>query len=178
MRSTVCAIRSELKETIKHEMKAAIQPIWSKLVETTTSREATETKPNPGMMQSIEEHQEGPKGEAARKQRRVRNLAAKRLRKRKERTRGNSGSRRKSAAAFRKVSRHAKMAWRKRNRIRNIRTLKKCGRRKEFSAGGIRTTRCAKVARHKEQSHEGPSAQKGRRKEQTRNKFTIGTPKG
>jgi hypothetical protein len=116
--------------------------------ETTACQEATETEPNPGMLQSIEGHQEIPKGEAAgmpvvgpRKRRRVRNLAAERRQKRKERTRGYSGSRRKLAAACRKVSRRAKVAWRKRNIIRKIRTLEKCGRRKEFAAAGIRTTR-------------------------------------
>jgi hypothetical protein len=53
-----------LKQTIKHEMKAVIQPIRSELDDTTAGQEATETEPNPGMMQSIEEHQEIPKGEA------------------------------------------------------------------------------------------------------------------
>jgi wobble nucleotide-excising tRNase len=33
MRSTVCAMRSELKETIQHEMKAVIQPTLSELDE-------------------------------------------------------------------------------------------------------------------------------------------------
>jgi hypothetical protein len=73
-------------------------------------------------MQSTEEHQEIPKGEAAvmpvgepRKRRRIRNLAAERRQKRKERTRENRGYRRKSAVACRKVSRRAKVAWHKRN---------------------------------------------------------------
>jgi hypothetical protein len=112
-------MRSELKETIQHEMKAAIQSVWSELDETTACNEATETELEPGVMQSIEEHQEIPKGEAAvmpvggpRKWRRVSKLAAERHQKRKERTRGNRGSRRKSAAACRKVSFHAKVAWR------------------------------------------------------------------
>jgi hypothetical protein len=68
-------------------------------------------------------------------------------------------SRRKLDAACRMLSRHAKVAWRKRNIITKIRTLEKCGRRKGFAAAGIRTTRCAKVVRHKEQSHEGPSVE-------------------
>jgi hypothetical protein len=125
-------------------------------------------------MQSIEEHQEIPKGEAEglpvggpRKRRRVRNLAAECRQKRKERTRGNSGSRRTLAAAYRKVSRREKVAWRKRKLIRNIRTLEKCGRRKEFAAARIRTTRCAKVARLKGCSYEGPSVEQGRRKNKT-----------
>jgi hypothetical protein len=63
------------------------------------------------MMQSKGEHQEITKGEAAvmpvgepRKRRRVCNLAAERRQKRKERTRGYRGSRRKSAAACKRVS--------------------------------------------------------------------------
>jgi hypothetical protein len=86
--------------------------------ETTACNGATETKPHPGIMQSTEEHQGIPKEEAAvlplgepRKRRRVCNLAAERRQKRKERTRGNNGSRRKSAAACRQVSRRAKVAW-------------------------------------------------------------------
>jgi hypothetical protein len=65
IRSTICAFRSELKETIQHEMKAVIQPICSELDEMTACDEATETEPNPGMMQSIEEHHEIPKEDAA-----------------------------------------------------------------------------------------------------------------
>jgi hypothetical protein len=135
------------------------------------------------MTQSIEEHQEISKGEAAsmpvggsRKRRRVRNLAAKHRQKMKERTRGNSGSRRKSTAACMKVSRRARVAWRERSLIRKIRTLEMCGRRKEFAAARIRMTSCEKVARRKERSHEGPSLE-GRRKDQTRNEFASGTRK-
>jgi hypothetical protein len=71
--------------------------------ETTACQEATETEPDPRMMQSIKEHQEISKEEAAvmpvgepRKRRRVCSLAAERRQKRKERSRGNCGSRRKS----------------------------------------------------------------------------------
>jgi hypothetical protein len=62
MTSTICAFRSELKETIQHEMKAVIQPLWSELDETTACNGATETEPDPGMMHFIEEHQENLKG--------------------------------------------------------------------------------------------------------------------
>jgi hypothetical protein len=85
-----------------------------------TEADTEKTEPDPGMMQSTEEHQEITKGEAAvmlvgepRKRCRVRNLAAERCQKRKERTRGNRGSRRKSAAACRKVSHRAKVVWHK-----------------------------------------------------------------
>jgi hypothetical protein len=128
----------------------------------------------------MEEHQENPKGEPPvmsveepRKRRRVRNLAAERRQKMRVRTRGNSGSMRNLAAAYRKVSRCAKVAWRKINLIRKIRTLGKCGPRKELSSGR-NTTRCAEVARRKGRSHEGPSVEQGRRKNKTRNKLPRG----
>jgi hypothetical protein len=79
------------------------------------------------MMQSIEKHQEIPKEDSAvmlvgrpGKRRELCNLAAERLQEVREMIRGNSRSRRKSAAACRKVSRRAKAAWRKRNLIRKI----------------------------------------------------------
>jgi hypothetical protein len=161
MRSTSRTFWSELKETIQYVMRAAIQHVWSELAETSACNEVTETKPDPGKMQSTEEHQEIPKGEAVvmlvgepRKRHRIWNLATVCCQKMKQRTRGNSGSRRKSAAACRKV------AWRKRNPFRNVRALEKCGQRKEFITG-IRTTRCTKVAWHKERSHEGLSVEQG-----------------
>jgi hypothetical protein len=74
------------------------------------------------MMQSIEEHQEIPKEDAAvmpigelRKRRRVCNLASERCQKRKEKTRGYRGFRRKSAAACKRVFCRAIEAWCKRN---------------------------------------------------------------
>jgi hypothetical protein len=98
------------------------------LDETTACNEATETEPNPEMMQSIEEHQKIPKEDAAgtpvrgpRTRRRVCDLAAERRRKMKKRTQGYRGSGRKLAAACRKVYRRAKVVWRKRNLIRKIR---------------------------------------------------------
>jgi hypothetical protein len=99
-------------------MTAAIQYVQSELDETTACNEATETGPNPGMIQFTEKRQEIPKGEAAvmqvgepRKRRRVQNPAVESRQKRKDRSRRNRGSRRKSAATCRKVSRRAKMAW-------------------------------------------------------------------
>jgi hypothetical protein len=140
IRSTICAFRSELKETIQHEMKAVIQPMRSELGKTTACNEATDFEPNPGMMQSIEEHQEIPKGEAAvmpvgepRKRRRVCNLAAERRQKTRERAQGYSESRRKSAAACRKVFRRAKVAWRKINFIRKIQIQASRESRKELA---------------------------------------------
>jgi hypothetical protein len=133
-------------------------------------------------MQSIEEHQEIPKEEATvmpvrepRKRHRVCNLAAERCQKRKERTWGKSGSRRKSATICRKVSRHAKVAWRKNNLFRKIWILEKCGWRKEYTAARIRMTRCVLVAQRKGCSYEGLSAEQGRQKNKTENKIARGT---
>jgi hypothetical protein len=96
-------------------------------------REVMEIEPDSRKMQSIEELQEIPKEEATvmsvgepRKRHRVCNLASECCQKRKERIRGNRGSRRKSPAACRKVSRHAKVAWCKRNLFRKIQILEKC----------------------------------------------------
>jgi hypothetical protein len=121
MQENTQAIREEIKSG-QAEMRSIIRAFRSEMKETITWRGATETKRNPGLMQSIEEHQEIPKGEAAvmpiggpRERCRVCNLAAECHQKMKERTWGNSGSRRKSAAVCRKVSRRAKVAWRKRN---------------------------------------------------------------
>jgi hypothetical protein len=113
MRSIICTFRSELKETIQRKMRSILDAWLTDLKvgrkETTACQEATEIEPGPGMMQSVEELQEIRKEDAAvtpvegpRKRRRVCNLAAKRRQKMRERTRGNSGSRR-------KVSRRAKV---------------------------------------------------------------------
>jgi hypothetical protein len=76
-------------------------------------------------MQSIEEHQEIPKEEAAvmpgrgpRKRCKVRNLAAERCQKPKERTRGYRGSQKRLIVVYRKMSRHATVAWHKRHIVR------------------------------------------------------------
>jgi hypothetical protein len=137
MRSTICAVGSELKDTIQRVMRATIQPVRSEIDETTACNKARETKPDPGRMQPTEKHHEIPKGEAAvmpvgepRKRCRVRNLAAERRQKRKERTRGKSGFRKKLAAVCRKVCRHAKVAWRKRKLVRRFGTQENCGPRK------------------------------------------------
>jgi hypothetical protein len=155
-------------------MRTAIQSVWSELVETTTYREVMETEPNPGMMQSIEEHQEIPKEDVAvmpvgepRRQHRVWNLATECHQKMKERTQGYRGSRRKLAATCRKMAQLAKVAWQKRNLIKNIQTLEKCGRQKEFATTRIRTTSYAKVERHKGRSDEGPLVKQGRWKTKT-----------
>jgi hypothetical protein len=47
------------------------------------------------------------------------------------------------------VSRHAKLAWRKRKLVRRIGTQENCGQRKEFSPDRIRMTHSAKVTQGK-----------------------------
>jgi hypothetical protein len=125
--------------------------------ETTACNEVTETKLDPGLMQSLEEHQDIPKGEAAvmpvgepRKRHRVRNLAAERRQKMRERTQGYCESKRKLAAACRKVFRCANVAWRKRNLFRNVQTERNCGPRKRLTVTGRKTIRHATVAWHSE----------------------------
>jgi hypothetical protein len=110
------------------------------LDETTACNEATESEPDPGMMQSIEGHQVIPKEDVAgtpvggpRKWRRVCNLAAECRQKMKERTQGYRGSRRKSAAACRKVPRYAKVAWRKGNLIKKNWIQASCDSQKELA---------------------------------------------
>jgi hypothetical protein len=180
---------NEMREDIKSgqaEMRSTLDEWLLHLKdgrkETTAWNVATETKLNPGLMQSREEHQDIPKGEAAvmlvrepRKRSRVCILAAERSQKRKERTQGNHGSRMKLATACRKVSRCAKVAWHKRNLFRKIRILEKCGQHKEFAAARIRATRCAKVVWRKGRSYEGLSVKQRRRKNKTENNISRET---
>jgi hypothetical protein len=108
-------------------------------------------------MQSVEEHQEIPKEEAAlmlvrglRKRRRDRNLAAERRQKSKRRIRASCESRRRLTVVGKKMTHRATVAWHKRNVFRRIGTQGNCGPHKEFAAARIRTTRCAKPARGRE----------------------------
>jgi hypothetical protein len=116
--------------TVKFEgkMEEIVEAFLTKIgvirEKTTTCDEATEkTEPGPDMMQSAEEHQDVPREEAAvmpvrglRKRRRVWKLAAERRQKPKEATRGHCGSRRRVTVAGKRTSRHATVAWGKRNR--------------------------------------------------------------
>jgi hypothetical protein len=90
---------------------------------------------NPGDMESEVEHREIRTEEASvtssgtmKKRRRGLHLAAERHGEPKELTRRNCGSRRKLCAACRKVSRLARVAWRKRNIVRNKCTMAKAER--------------------------------------------------
>jgi hypothetical protein len=94
----------EEKETVleRHEIpneEVTVHSLRTCQSETAASQEATETKPDPGTMQSAEEHQEIPKEDAAvmpvgglRKRRRDRNLAAGRRQKPKRRIQANCES--------------------------------------------------------------------------------------
>jgi hypothetical protein len=109
------------------------------------------------MMQSVADHQVALKEDAIvkpvkgrKKRHRGRKPAAGQRVEPKKLTRSDCGSRKKLAAACRKVSSCAAVAWRKRPLLRKIWTQENCEPRKEFSATGIRMTRCAKVARGRE----------------------------
>jgi hypothetical protein len=68
-----------------------------------------------------------------RKWRRIRNLAAERRQKPKERTQGYCGSRKRVIVAGRRTFRHATVAWRKRNLARKIRIQGSLESLKEFA---------------------------------------------
>jgi hypothetical protein len=108
---------------------------------------------NPGMMQSVEEHQDIPSEDVTvmplgepRKQRRGRKLTARRRGEPKEPTRENCGFLRKLAVACRKVSRYATVAWRKRKIFRKSETRGYCGSRKGVTVADRRTSHHATVA--------------------------------
>jgi hypothetical protein len=92
------------------------------------------------------EHAAVQTGETLRKRRRGRKLAAGRRGEPKELTRGECGSRRNLAAAWRKLSRRTAVARRKRNVFRKVRIEENCGPRKELATAGIRITHCTRVA--------------------------------
>jgi hypothetical protein len=101
-------------------------------------------------LESELEHQEIPNEDAVvkpvrgrKKRHRGRKQAAGRRGELKELTRGDCGSQKKLAAACRKVSRRATVAWCKRNVFRNSWTNRNCEPRKEVTTAGRKITRCA-----------------------------------
>jgi hypothetical protein len=107
------------------------------------------TEPRGEMMQSAEEYQQVPNEDAVvipvriRKRRhRGRKEAAGRRLEPKELNRVDRGSRKKLAAACRKVSRRATVAWLKRNVFRKSWTCGYCGLRKEVTASRKMVTHC------------------------------------
>jgi hypothetical protein len=81
------------------------------------------------------------------------NLAMECRQKMKESTQGNDGSKRKSVAACRKVSRCAKVAWQKRKLVRKIWTQGNCGSWKELAVARREMTHHAEVARRRGHNH-------------------------
>jgi hypothetical protein len=149
-----------------------------------THTETEKMEPNPEENEAVVEHQNIPSEDVVvmpvgepRKRRRVQKSTAGRRGEPKELNRRNHGSRRKLAAACRKVSRHAAVIWRERKLFRRTGTQEICGRRKELAIARIRMTHCAQVVRRKGRSHGGTSVEQGRRKNQTKNKFATGTSK-
>jgi hypothetical protein len=105
--------RLECEEPTSADMKAC---------QVTTEADTEKIEPDSRMMQSVAEHQEVSKEEATvmpvegLRKRRVRNLAAERRQKPKERKRGYCGFRKRViVAGSRNVSRRARVAWRKIN---------------------------------------------------------------
>jgi hypothetical protein len=153
---------SEEKETVMEQQEipneeVAVHSQKTCRRETTASQDMTKTEPDPGMMQSAEEHQEIPKEDAAvmpvrglKKQRRDRTLAAGHRQKPKRRIQATCESRRRLIVAGKKITRHATVAWRKRNVFRRIGTQGICGPRSTLTAAGIMMTRHARVAWRKE----------------------------
>jgi hypothetical protein len=124
---------------------------------TVHSQEATKTKPDPEMMQSVEEHQEIPKKDAVvkpvngrKKRRRARKPAAGRRGKPNELTQGDCESGKKLAAACKKITRRATVAWRKKNVFRRTVTQGNCGPQSILTAAGKMMTRHAGVVGSKE----------------------------
>jgi hypothetical protein len=145
----------------REQWKAEMEQILSKMEERMTATQAKTdgklkelTEPREEMMQSAEERHVVPREDAVvipvrgRKRRhRGRKEAAGRRGEPKELIRGDHGSRKKLAAACRKVSRRATVAWRKRNVFRKSWTCGYCGLRKEVTASRKMVTRCERHRR-------------------------------
>jgi hypothetical protein len=141
--------RKAEREADREQSKADVEQILAKMEERMTATQAkTDMKAGrEEMMQSVGEHQEVPREEAAvipvrgRKRRhRGRKQAAGRHGEPKELTRGDRGSRKKLAAACRKVSRRATVAWRKRNIFRKSWTYEICGPQPEKRLPAVQDT--------------------------------------
>jgi hypothetical protein len=137
-----------------HDEEPASGNIKDDKNETTTCNEAKEKiEKNPEMMQSTEEYQDVRSKDVAvmpakglKKRRKGRKLIAERRGEPKKLNRGHCGSRKKLAAACRKMSRHAAVVWHKRNLIRRSETRGYCGSRKGVTVADRRTCPHATVA--------------------------------
>jgi hypothetical protein len=139
---------------MEERMTATQAKTEGKLKELTETFEETQMEPREEMMQSAEEHHEVPNADAVvipvrgRKRRhRGRKQAAGRHGEPKELNRGDHGSRKKLAAACRKASRRATVAWLKRNVFRKSWTCGYCGLRKEVTASRRMVKRCERHRR-------------------------------
>jgi hypothetical protein len=130
--------------------------------------EKTQTKPREEMMQFAEEHHVVPDEDAVeapvriRKRRhRGRKEAAGRRLQPKELNRGDRGSQKKLAAACRKASHRATVAWIKRNVFRKSWTCGNYGLRKEVATSIGKVARCARhggeVQNGKKTAQRGPA---------------------
>jgi hypothetical protein len=156
------SIQAKMDANIKayyEEMMAMVDAYHERIMACLRKTEAhtEKTEPDPGMMQSVEEHQEIPKEEAAsmpvgglRKWRRDRNLAAGRHQKPKGRIQASCESRSRLTIAGKKMTRRATVAWHKRNVFRKIETQRICGPLKRLTAAGINMTCHARVAWRRE----------------------------
>jgi hypothetical protein len=141
----------------QEEMRANLKEMMARMDERMTAIQGkTDVKleeltgPRDEMMQSAEEHHEIPnecavvKPVRIRKRRhRGRKETARRRLEPKELNRGDRGSRKKLAAACRKASHHATVAWIKRNVSRKSWTCGNYGLRKEVAASRGKAARCA-----------------------------------
>jgi hypothetical protein len=139
----------EIMSKMDERMTATQTKMDGKLKELTETMEKTQMEPREEMMQSAEEHHEVPNEDAVvipvriRKRRhRGRMEAAGRRLEPKELNRRDRGSRKKLAAACRKASRRATVAWCKRNVFRKSWTCGFYGLRKEVTASRKMVTRC------------------------------------
>jgi hypothetical protein len=140
-----------------HDDDTAIHLLKDDRNETTAYNEATEKmETDPGIMQSVEEHQDVPTEavvvravKGLKKRHRGRKSTAERRGKPKKGTGGYSGSRRKVTVAGKRTSCHATVAWLKRKVFRRSGNQESYGRRKELAIAEIRTTRYAGVIRRR-----------------------------
>jgi hypothetical protein len=122
-----------------------------------TEADTEKTEHDPGMMQSVEEHQESSKEETTlmpvrglRKRCRDRNLAAGRRQKPKRRIQVSCESRSRLTIAGKMTTHCATVAWRKRNIFRKTGTQRICGPQKRLTAARINMTCHARVAWRRE----------------------------
>jgi hypothetical protein len=127
METQFCSLAIQLK-TLKEKLvarNAELDAHHERMMACLGKTDVTDLKANPEEMQSESEHREVPKEYAAvkpvrgrKKRHRGRHLAAGRRGEPKELAQGDCGSRRKLAAACRKVSCRARVAWHRRNIVR------------------------------------------------------------